>query len=302
MKWEFLGVAFVVACLEACTSVTPRTWELPPDVKVLRVNGYEMAYRERGQGVPLVFVHGTLGDYRNWEAIAPQFSSHYRTISVSLRHAYPESWDGKGNDASLAQHASDLTAFIEALGSGPVHLLGHSRGGAVVLFVASAHPELTRTVILADPAPLVTLLPNRPDVQAAEAQRIAISQSMNERFREGDLDGGAALWINGTGSPGAWDGASATSRSIWRANAWTAKTLADDDRQPFGCNDAARITAPVLLITGDRSPPLYGYMQEALQPCLKQVQKTVIPNAGHGMFRANPTVFTERVSEFLAAH
>lgn len=45
----------------------------------------------------------------------PQFSSHYRTISVSLRHAYPESWDGKGNDAALAQHAADLAAFIHGM-------------------------------------------------------------------------------------------------------------------------------------------------------------------------------------------
>ncbi len=171
----------------------------------------------------------------------------------------------------------------------------------MVLLMASAHPELARTVILADPSPLVTLLPNRPEVLAAESQRIAVSQAMNQRFRAGDLDGGAALWINSVG-PGGWERASATQRGIWRVNAWTAKTLADDDRQPFACNDAGRISAPVLLITGDRSPPIYGYMQEALQPCLKQVKKMVIPNAGHGMFRANPRVFTEQVSEFLAAH
>ncbi|MBA9845647.1 alpha/beta hydrolase [Ralstonia pickettii] len=295
-------MALVSVAFAGCTSVAPRSWELPSDVKVLTTNGYAMAYVERGQGAPLVLVHGTLGDYRNWEPVMPMLSSHFRTISVSLRHAYPEPWNGQGNDAAIAQHAADLAAFIRALGIGPVHLLGHSRGGAVVLLTASAHPELVRSVILADPAPFVTLLPDRPEVQAAEEKRTAISQSMLERFQKGDLDGGAALWINAVGGPGAWAAASATSQGIWRSNAWTAKTLVDDDRQPFHCNDAARITAPVLLITGDRSPPIYGYMQEGLRPCLKQVTNAVIANAGHGMFRANPKAFSERVAEFVADH
>ncbi|OMG72672.1 alpha/beta fold hydrolase [Burkholderia ubonensis] len=148
-------------------------------------------------------------------------------------------------------------------------MLGHSRGGAVVLLTASAHPELVRTVVLADPAPLISLLENRPEVQAAVHQRTVLVQSMQERFGKGDWDGGAALWINGIGGPGAWTAASETSRSVWRANARTAKTLLDDDRQPFRCNDAARILAPVLLVTGDKSPAIYGYMQEVPAPLLE---------------------------------
>ncbi|MEX3957696.1 alpha/beta fold hydrolase [Trinickia sp. EG282A] len=292
----------MTAFLTSCEHVAPRSWDLPPDVKVLQVNGYPMAYVESGQGIPLILVHGTLGDYRNWEPVIPLLSKHYRTISVSLRHSYPEPWNGQDDDATLGQHAADLAAFIRALGAGPVHFLGHSRGGAVVLLTASAHPELVRTVVLADPAPLNTLLASRPEVQAAVDERTALVRSMQDRFREGDLDGGAALWINGVGGPGAWTAASETSRNVWRANAWTAKMLLDDDRQPFRCNDAARILAPVLLVTGDKSPAIYGYMQESLRPCLRSVTNTVIPNAGHGMFRANPRVFSERVLDFLAAH
>ncbi|RWA54282.1 hypothetical protein AU476_10410 [Cupriavidus sp. UYMSc13B] len=114
-----LALEFVVGLLAACASGTPRTWSLPPEVQVIRVNGYEMAYVERGQGVPLILVHGTMGDYRNWESLITQFSDHYRTISVSLRHAYPEAWNGEGNDAALTQHASDLVAFVQALGAAP---------------------------------------------------------------------------------------------------------------------------------------------------------------------------------------
>ncbi|CBJ35488.1 alpha/beta fold hydrolase [Ralstonia solanacearum] len=302
MRWALLLMTLVTACLTSCQSLAPRSWDLPPGVKVLPVNGYDMAYVERGQGAPLVLVHGTLGDFRTWDQVTSSLSDKYHTISVSLRHAYPEHWDGRGDDGSLSQHASDLAVFIRALGLGPVHLLGHSRGGTVVLFTASAHPELMRSVILADPAPLMNMLPKRPDVQAAMDQRTVLIQSMLEHFRKGDVDGGAATWINGIGGPGAWDAASEGARTVWRANAWTAKTLYGDDRLPFACADAAKIKVPVLLVTGDKSPPIYGYVQESLRPCLERVTSVAIPNAGHGMFRANPQVFNERIGEFLAEH
>lgn len=302
MRWALLLLTLVAACLTSCQSPAPRSWDLPPSVKVLPVNGYDMAYVERGQGPPLVLVHGTLGDLRTWDQVTSSLSDKYHTISVSLRHAYPEHWDGQGDDGSLGQHASDLAVFIRALGLGPVHLLGHSRGATVVLFTASAHPELTRSVILADPAPLMSMLPARPEAQAAMDRRTAMSQSMLEHFRNGDVDGGAATWINSIGGPGAWDAASEAARTVWRANAWTAKTTYGDDRLPFACADAAKIKAPVLLVTGDKSPPLYGYVQESLRPCLERVTSVVIPNAGHGMFRANPQVFNERISAFLAGH
>lgn len=109
-----------------------------------------MAYQETGSGIPLVLVHGSLTDYRTWNAQVPDFSNTYCTISVSLRHYYPEKWNGIGDDFSIIQHASDVAALIKNLNLGKVHLLGHSRGGAVVLNVARLYPEVIRTLILED--------------------------------------------------------------------------------------------------------------------------------------------------------
>ena len=74
-----------------------------------------MAYLEVGEptGPPLVCVHGTLGDFRTWYAVLGPLSKQHRVIAVSLRHFFPEHWDGVGDDYLMAQHVADMIAFIE---------------------------------------------------------------------------------------------------------------------------------------------------------------------------------------------
>src|ERR1700740_651982 len=109
-------------------------WPLPAGVENLPRNGYPMAYVEQGAGVRVLRVPGTNGDYRSWTHQMEPLGARYRAISVSLRHYYPEPWDGEG-EFSARQHVEDVIAFIEGLGAGRAFLIGHSRGGAVAMHV-----------------------------------------------------------------------------------------------------------------------------------------------------------------------
>src|SRR3979411_858990 len=100
-------------------------------MQTLDVNGYDMAYLELGDGPPLVCVHGTLGDFRTWNAVMGPLSKKHRVISGSLRHFFPRHWDGVGNDYLMSQHVADVIAFIEQIAPRPVDLMGHSRGGHI---------------------------------------------------------------------------------------------------------------------------------------------------------------------------
>ena len=130
----------------------------------LRVNGYDMAFVERGTGAPLLLVHGTLCDYRQWTGQMASFGGHYRTIALSLRHCWPEHWDGEGDDFTVQQHVADVASFISALEAGPVHLLGHSRGGHLAFRVAQYFPDFVRTLTLVEPGGALA-----PDLEAAPA-------------------------------------------------------------------------------------------------------------------------------------
>ena len=97
----------------------------------LHVNGFDMPYLDIGAGPPLVCVHGSLCDFRIWSAVLGPLIRHHRVIAVSLRHFFPEHWDGVGDTYSIAQHVDDVIAFIEAFDTKPVDLMGHSRGGHI---------------------------------------------------------------------------------------------------------------------------------------------------------------------------
>ena len=116
-----------------------------------RVNGHDMAFIALGEGIPLVCVHGSLCDFRVWSCVLGPLSRRHRVVALSLRHFFPEHWDGVGSGYTITQHVADVIGFIEALGEGTVDLMGHSRGGHIAFRVAQQRPDLLRRVVLAEP-------------------------------------------------------------------------------------------------------------------------------------------------------
>jgi esterase len=288
--------------LAACQSMTPRTWDLPPGIKTLQVNGYEMAYSERGSGVSVVFVHGSVSDYRWWIPQVEPFAGRYRTVAVSLRHHYPERWNGKGDSFTLARHADDLASFIRSLNAGKVHVVALSRGATVALRMAVQNPELLRSLVLADPAPLDTLVPATPQAASEAENRRQFVTAAIEQLDKGNTDAGLERFVEGVAAPGVWKNFPEPQKQTLRDNAWSLKSLLADPKEPVTCGDVGRINVPVLFTTGETSPGIYRAMIEGVQKCARQHESATIPNAGHAMNRMNPPAFNSVVMDFLSKH
>ena len=66
-RWMLgLCVVLLMGCQNAPVTKAIH-WAIPEDASVRWVNGYPMAYTDRGQGPTVVFVHGVLTDYRAWQ-------------------------------------------------------------------------------------------------------------------------------------------------------------------------------------------------------------------------------------------
>ena len=109
--------------------------------RVLLPNGVELHYERAGAGLPLVFVHGAMGDWRSWEAQWDAFTANYDCVTYSRRYSFPNRNDMPSPDHSALDEAQDLRLLLDALGWRRVIVVGSSYGGFTALALALDHPN-----------------------------------------------------------------------------------------------------------------------------------------------------------------
>ncbi|EED31450.1 hypothetical protein NOR53_2833 [gamma proteobacterium NOR5-3] len=107
---------------------------------------------ECGDGPIVILLHGFPDTLRSWDAQLAFLADHgYRAIAVALRGYEPQSQPPDG-DYSSPSLVSDVVAWIEQLGGGPVHLIGHDWGASIAYGVAMAVPNQIKSLsVLAVP-------------------------------------------------------------------------------------------------------------------------------------------------------
>lgn len=295
MPMMLRSLLIVVGLLAGFQTTLAAPWELPAGVKTLTVNGYPMAYRENGSGEAVVLVHGAGNDYRIWNALTGSPPAGFRLIAVSLRHYYPERWNGKDGQFSTKQHAQDIAAFIEALGVGPVYLVAHSLGGIFAVRMAEARPQLVKKLVLVEGAFTSLLPPAKPG--EGQLSIPALRKAVAARFEQGDIDGGVEMFVD-RDIPGRWKVFNDEVRHMFRDNAWTL-IMPPGPGSAMTCADLAGLRMPILLMQGAKTSPRLASVVEATRACLPSAQHVLIPEAEHSIQISNPVAFQAALVKFL---
>ena len=272
--------------------------------KETRVNDVTLNYIERGQGDPVVFVHGTLGDYRTWDGQIEPFSEKYHVISYSRRYHYPNPWPQDSSGFSVTVHAKDLAAFLKTLKVGPVHLVGHSYGAFISLLVARDNPELVRTLTLGEP-PVMSLLATTLEGDSLLQNFVATAIiPSGEALQNGENAEGVRRFLNGVLGDNAYENLPPHVQANMLENARELRGATMDENlfPPFSCEDARDVSVPTLLIGGELSPKMFVLIHDIIEPCLLNKERAIVPEASHGLEFENPQAFNEIVLAFLAKH
>ena len=113
----------------------------------VEAGGHRIAYERRGEGPPVVLLHGYVGDRRMWRSQLDDISDEFTVVA----------WDAPGHGGSsdppeefpLHAFADCLAAFIDALELGRPHVVGLSFGGGLALELVRRHPGLPASLVLA---------------------------------------------------------------------------------------------------------------------------------------------------------
>ena len=122
-----------------------------PVVATVEVDGRAIAHATLGEGDEVVLlVHGYGGDKNSWLFVQEPLS-RTRTVHAIDLPGHGESAKDLG-DGSLDTRAATGLGFMDAVGVGRAHLVGHSLGGAVVTAVAASAPDRVSALTLVSPA------------------------------------------------------------------------------------------------------------------------------------------------------
>jgi pimeloyl-ACP methyl ester carboxylesterase len=292
--------AAIIGLASVAVMAQPST---PPAPRMISANGTELSYVSEGSGAPVVFVHGAVADLRFWEPQRAAFAQQFRFISYSQRYHGAGGWPDDGTQYSVETHAADLAGFINALKSGPVHLVGLSYGGTVAALLATKEPQLLRTLTLAEPG-LFALLAESPEGKVAlEEWTQGIVPTMTA-LKAGDNVGATKQLIAlVTGdSVENFDKLPADLRQGLLDNARTLPRLFAAPQPTITCDALRGIQVPTLLIRGERTPRFFTATNAAVSKCIAGSKAVTITKASHAMSLDNPMEFNRAVMGFIGQH
>ncbi|WP_157387892.1 alpha/beta fold hydrolase [Nocardia terrae] len=115
---------------------------------VTSADGTRIVFHTRGEGPPLVIVHGALVTTGNYDDLAELLAPDYRVVVIERRDYGPS---GNGpRPARFSTQATDLAAVLATLGE-PAFVFGHSAGGLVTLHAMHRDPSMVRRLALYEP-------------------------------------------------------------------------------------------------------------------------------------------------------
>jgi pimeloyl-ACP methyl ester carboxylesterase len=154
-----IGLFLLVALLVLISRLV--YWDIPVEElesdyaneqsEFMELNGLSVHYRDEGQGMPVVLVHGTAASLHTWDDWTDSLKKDYRVIRMDIP-AFGLTGPHPDADYSIEAYVAFLGQFLDQLDIDSMYLAGNSLGGNIAWNFASEHPDKVKKLVLLDAA------------------------------------------------------------------------------------------------------------------------------------------------------
>ena len=268
--------------------------------KFVTVDGKKIHYIEKGDGKPVILIHGFLYSTVMWNKSIDAFASKFKTYAVDLwGWGYSERLNA--TDYSFPFYAQQILQFMDALNIRKASLVGQSMGGGIAVYLAAHHPERVDKLVLVDPAaipyPMTTIgrIYQQPFIgeflNAIPGDALMENNIKTIWFYDGNKVGKEYLQevIQPLRIQGTSEGLMYILRNVLKP--------------PYVENEVnmlAQIHKPILIVHGreDKAVPLDR--SEKLSRLWKESKLVVFEKAGHSPHEEHPEEFNRIAIDFLS--
>ncbi|MEJ1159002.1 alpha/beta fold hydrolase [Prosthecomicrobium sp. N25] len=246
------------------------------------------------KGVPVLFLHGALGDLRTFAPHVARLGPERRSLAVTQRWCGTGRWRADGPAFGVGTHAADLVALAEGLGAGPLRVVAWSYAGHVALEAALGRPDLFAGLFLYEPG--VRTIPLEPaDQDSFAADAGTVFGPIVGAIGAGDLERAVRLLIDSSGGDGCFDALPSGRRAVYLENAHTLPRLVGQEPPPPISPEALRgLRVPTRVHWGSRSRPFSRLPAVAVAALVGDAGSGPV-EAGHLWPEDDPDGFCEAV-------
>ena len=265
------------------------------------VNGITYHVEVRGQGAPLVLLHGFAGSTENWHELMNALQDDYRLIAIDILGHGQTDVAPNVERYHMDAIACDIAAILTELGETRVNLLGYSMGGRLALYFAVHYSQFVENLILESSSPGLK-------TQQDRAGRYVQDWHLADHI----LQEGMAWFVQHWENIGLFKTQKSLSPERFTSQRQQRLTnhplgLANSllgmgtGVQPSLWKELKTLPMPVLLIAGQLDAKFIR-TNRAMAPVIPHVEVCFVAGVGHNVHLEKPDIFREVVQSFLEPH
>lgn len=271
-------------------------------VSYINANDRSVAVRSAGSGRPVVLLHSSASSSAQWRDAMIEMAPVYRVFAPDFPgYGKSAKWSGMA-PRTLATDGDVISSIAEDC-SEPIHLVGHSYGGAVALWYAMRHPATVKSLTLIEPVAFNVLRSGARGRRFLFDEIEEVATVLVTALSRGDHVAGMAHFIDYWNGRGTWDQLPRERQELLAGQianiAQEFSAVFDDPRSTTAYED---LQVPTLIIRGDQSRVPAMSVAASLARAIPSAVLQTIKGAGHMLPLTHKVMIQTAINQHINRH